>query len=229
MKYLSLLLTLICTPCLAQIEVDETYSQYQPVEIKLQAPEGAQALWEIKPLGKQKLFTTRQYGDIQAFWGEPGKYEVEATVIVVDFDAKTLDVKRYQSVFEILGSSPVPPTPPGPGPEPDNSEVPEDPFDNLGRRIDAEADKLGLQQDVRTNISNIFLSASRKMMEPGGFVKLSEARDFISSEYGKITVPDGFDDIYSIVKNDGNNRTLSWEEGYLWYRAVAAGYKGGKI
>lgn len=223
---------LVC-PLQGQIVVQPQYEAYEPVEIKCSAPENAQILWEIDALSGQKKYSLVQYDTVQAFWGEPGRYEVEATVIVVDFDTKQFNVNRYKARFEIVGNHPPTPPPgpdnpdpPGPGPSP-SPDVPSDQFDNLARRIDAEADKIGLQYDKRLAVSNIYQAASQKMGEPGGFVTVSEARYWIDTQLGSQGLDSSWSSVRQLVSDDAKNRTnLSWEEVKLYYQAIATGYKG---
>jgi glycosyltransferase involved in cell wall biosynthesis len=78
----------LCLPSVAsaQIEIKDSYGQYEPIEFTLRPQENAQAVWEVRPLSGQTEYTTRQYGQTQAMWAQPGKYLIVATVVVVDFD-----------------------------------------------------------------------------------------------------------------------------------------------
>lgn len=232
MKYLFLSLLLLCSTAYGQIQVEKEYQQYEPVEITCLLPESAQVLWEVAPLDGQKTFSLRDYSTVQAFWGEPGRYEVEATVIVVDFDKKTFDVKRHKSLFTILGT--VRPVPPGPGPGPKPPEpspdFPTDEFDNLGARIDAEADKIGLQYDKRVAVASIYKTASQKMGEPGGFITVAEARDWIQKELSGMSLDSSWASVSTIIREDAAARApLSWEETKNYYLAIAVGYNGGSL
>lgn len=243
-NFLSLMLLLIPGVACGQIMVDAEYGQYQPVEYRLNATDNAQALWEVKPLDGQKEFTSKEYSnDLYAFWGEPGKYELEATVVIVDFEAKTFQIKKYNSIFKIRGPTtppgpvpPVPPVPPGPvpptpGPIPPpptpTPTVPTDSFNNLGQRLDALCDSAGLQTDLRNRVAEVYQTASDKMTQSGQFFTILEVRTWIETELKQLSLDQSWQQTVDLIQADARTRgSMSWEAAYMWYRAVATGYRG---
>lgn len=238
MRFLQILaILLLPSICYGQIRVDEKYDLFSPIEYSLEGlDENSQAIWDLTPLSGQTRYATKQYGNVNAFWGEPGKYQLEATVVIVDFEAKTFDLKRYSKIFEITGKAPPEPDNPD---NPDNPDQPDDPvdpptvptdlFQNLGRRIDKAATESNLQYDKRVAVAEVFYKTASKMMEPGGFVKSSEARDYVSKELSNLNLDSSWDSVKKLYTDDGIARTpMSWEELYNWYKAVGNGFKGGK-
>ena len=241
---LAVILVLWANTVFGQIVVDKEYSQYSPVEYRLGLPNAnAQALWEVKPLDGQTEYTTKTYTDSQgtvyAFWGQPGSYQLEATVVIVDFEAQTFEIKRYYADFKILGTPPEPgpgpgpgpePPPPGPTPPPPDSSVPNDQFDNLGQRLDGLADQIGLQVDLRNRVAEVFESTATKMTEPGSFVRLEDVKAYIEQELKQLSLDSSWDKLFILAREDAKKREpMSWEQAYNWYRAVAAGFKGSKL
>ena len=237
---LALIMLLVSTTAYSQIVVKDEYFQYEPVEIKFQTTPNAKVVSEIKPLSGQTKWSSRNYGDITALWGEPGRYEVSATVITVDFDNRTFDVDRWHNVFIILGSGPPgPPEPPGPEPpgpqppEPPQPTVPTDIFNNIGRRIDAKADELNLQYDMRLRISELFEEVVKKMQPSGGIVQTDQARNWLQQQYNKLSLGSSWKELNNMITLAGNEwastQGFSWEEVQAFYLAVAAGYKGGPL
>jgi hypothetical protein len=243
-NFLSLMLLLIPGVACGQIMVDAEYGQYQPVEYRLNATDNAQALWEVKPLDGQKEFTSKEYSnDLYAFWGEPGRYALEATVVIVDFEAKTFQIKKHEAIFKINGPTtppgpvpPVPPTPPGPTPPgpvpptpptPPSPTVPTDSFNNLGQRLDALCDSSGLQADLRSRVAEVYQTASNRMTQSGQFFTINEVRLWIETELKQLSLDSSWQPTVDLIQVDARARgSMSWEAAYMWYRAVATGYRG---
>lgn len=250
---LAVILVLLASPLFGQIMVDNEYSEYSPVEYGLATPDTANALWEIKPLDNQTEFSSRQYTKqdgtvVYAFWGQPGRYELEAVVLTVDVDWETQVVKpslkKYNATFKIGGTpTPVPPPgpiPPGPVPPtpvppvpptpPSPSPIPNDEFDNLGQRLDNIADQIGLQFDLRNRVAEVFSSTAALMTEPGRFIQLSDVKSYLETELRKLSLDSSWDRMLVLLREDAKAREpMSWEAAYNWYRAAAAGFKGGKL
>jgi hypothetical protein len=216
--------------------VDTEYGQYQPVEFRLLQGDSAKAVWEIRPLDGQTQFTTRKYGEVNAFWGQPGAYELSATVVTVDFEADTFDIKQYKALFKIVGYSPKPkpddpvdpvnPIDPVDPIDPVVPDLPGDEFGNIGQRIDKVADDLGLQYDKRLAVSEKFKETAIKM-KSGSILKVADARKFLSDGLNSLNLTDEWEAIQRLMTEDAQNRTpMSFEEVQKWYLAVAAGYKG---
>lgn len=232
MRYaISLLLALATVPAWAQIKIDEEYGRYQPVEWSLSVPDAdAKALWEVRPLSGQSEFTTRTYGDVTAFWGEPGKYQVTATVVVVDFDAREFDVKRFVEVFTILGNvepddgdddDVTPPTPPDP-------QLPADQFDDLARRIDAIAKEKGVGTEVRKKLAAEFFEVSR-LLSSGEILRISDAAKRIEDAESGVDWDAGSKAMRNVYVADGMERTpMGLEEAAEWYNVVGLGLNGGE-
>lgn len=241
---LAVILCLIANTLFGQIQVDADYAQYSPVEYSLSVPsQNAQAIWELKPLDGQTEYASRPYKrdgqDVYAFWGQPGRYSLEATVVIVDFDNKTFEIKRYNAVFRIAGNTPTPPPPgpgpgPGPGPvppvPPGPSPVPNDEFNNLGQRLDSLCDQIGLQVDLRNRVSEVYTTTASMMTQPGKFIKLSDVRTYLEGELRKLSLDSSWDKTVILLQEDAKARApMSWEAAYNWYRAAAAGYRGGPL
>jgi hypothetical protein len=249
-QLLALLLLLVCSSSYGQILIDEKFEQYQPVEFSFQASESSQAIWDIKPLSNQTRFSTRRYGNVYAFWGEPGRYQIEATVVTVDFDARTFDIQRYSKMFEIVGNAPVPPVPPGPTPPgpnppgpvppgpnppaPPNPSVPEDSFNNIGRRVDAAATTANLQMDRRFKVSEIYQGIAKDMFPPNQkFVKIEDVRKELISRLNALQLDGAWAPIIALINEEASkwsgDKLMSWQDANRFYLAVAEGYKGGPL
>ena len=243
---LAVALCLIANTLFGQIQVDPNYAQYSPVEYSLSIPsQNAQALWEVKALDGQTEYTSRPYEKegqkVYCFWGQPGRYALEATVVIVDFDAKSFEIKKFNAQFRIAGIDPtppvppVPPTPPGPTPPtpppvPPPSPVPNDEFDNLGQRLDGMCDQIGLQVDLRNRVAEVFANTATKMTESGTFIQLSDVKKYLEAELKKLGLDSSWDQTLALLREDAKSREpMSWEAAYNWYRAAAAGYRGGKL
>jgi len=242
-KFLFLLACLLPLPATAQIVVDEQYEQYQPIEYSLQASPDSQAIWEIKPLSGQTRFSTRNYKNdagtpVYAMWAEPGRYQLEATVVTVDFDNRTFDIKKHSKIFTVVSATPGPiPPPPGPGPTPPGptppnpSPIPADSFNNLGQRLNAKAAELNLQVDLRNRMAEIYSTAAKGMVGPNQkFFRIVDVRDFINQEVVKLNLDASWGTVRGLVVEEANKwtgaSTLSWQEATEFYQAVSRGYKG---
>lgn len=243
---LAVVLCLIANTLFGQIQVDSDYAQYNPVEYSLSIPsQNAQALWEVKALDGQTEYTSRPYEregqKVYCFWGQPGRYSLEATVVIVDFDAKTFEIKKFNATFRIAGTPPVPPPPgpvppppgPGPGPPPPPpgpSPVPNDEFNNLGQRVDSLCDQIGLQVDLRNRVSEVFATTASMMTQPGKFIQLSDVKQYLETELKKLSLDSSWDKTLVLLREDAKAREpMSWEAAYNWYRAAAAGYRGAPL
>jgi len=234
MKYLFLLL-LLCLPSVAsaQIEIKDSYGQYEPIEFTLRPQENAQAVWEVRPLSGQTEYTTRQYGQTQAMWAQPGKYLIVATVVVVDFDAKTFKIDKYSKEIAVgsLPPSPVPPpptppTPPGPVPPSPTPSVPTDKFNNLGQRVDAACTAANLQLDKRQTVGAIYQDVANSM-KSGKIVTVGAAASTQLAKEKALALDTSWAPVRKIVVDEGVARTpMSWEDVILLYEATARGYNG---
>ena len=221
----------------AQIVVDKEYGQYQPIEYSLTPKENSKAIWKVQPLDGQSIYSTKQYGVVYAFWGQPGRYQLEATEVIVDFEQDTFDIEQHNAIFTIKGQTPVPnPTPrPDPSPDPEPSPepspaVPSDIFDNLGQRIDSKADELGLQYDKRLALSQVFVDVANKMEAPATILTSTAASKFIADGIKAIGIDASWKPVTDLIFADGKARTpMSRQDVIQWYRVVAVGYKGASL
>lgn len=167
-----------------------------------------------------KQFTSEQFAILGT-----GKIWVDVTI--VDFELEIFD----QQTFTItVGESPAPPEPDEPD-EPDEPEtdVPEDEFDNLGQRIDAQADADNLQFDKRGRVAEAFATVAQAM-EDRELLRSSDARDELAKLLKEIQKGPEWKASLEIADTDGKERPpLTWEQTIAWYRAVAAGFKGGEL
>lgn len=243
MRFIGFVLaTFLCCVAHGQIQVKETFAEYEPVEYWLDSVEGAKAVWEVRPLDGQFRYASQEYNKadrvVYGFWGQPGRYQLSATIIVVDFEAKTFEVDKDSRVFTIIGDiPPVPPVPPGPGPNPPDPPVPPKPtpavppdkFDNLGQRIDAQADKDNLQFDKRQALSTVYLNVVQGL-EGGKYLTVTETNKYINAQENSLGLDSSWMPTRKILEEDGKKRSpMSREEAEEWYSAVAAGYKGGAL
>jgi len=239
MKYILLVMLAIigASPAYAQIEVKDVFGPYEPVEYSVKTAAESKSLWSIRPLDNQTQYTTRDYGHVQALWGQPGRYEIEATVITVDFDARDFNVIKYTRQFVLSGVAPpppgptpgpVPPNPPGPTPPP-TPDIPNDKFDNLGARLDAEADKVNLQFDKRAAVAAIYRETSNEMLA-GKILRIEDAASSIAAKEVALGLDASWLPVRKLVSNDGIKRSpLSWQDAIAWYMVVATGYNGGRF
>lgn len=110
----------------AQIALPEKVVEHRPIEAGCNCilPDGnvsAMFLWDVdSPLAMLPASTD---GRLIHLWGPPGKYAVAVTVIIIDWEAKSLTNQAYATTFEIIADKP---TPPGPGPDPEPEPDPSD-------------------------------------------------------------------------------------------------------
>lgn len=168
-----------------------------------------------------KQFTSNQFAVLGT-----GKIWIDVTA--VDFEKQIFDQDSF--VIDVEGSPEPEPEPPGPDPEPepDDSEVPEDKFDNLGQRIDSQATADNLQLDLRNRHAEIYASAAKKM-EERQLVRTSDVKEYTQSELAKLQRDTSWTKTIDIITKSANNLSpLSWADTILWYKAVAAGLRGGR-
>lgn len=153
---------------------------------------------------------------------KPGQYTV--LILIVDFEKKlfteeTLEVK--------VGDNPLPPPPPPPPPPPD--DVPADAFDNLGRRVDSAADAARLPQDKRSALSTVYRSVADRI-DSRAILRASDAVAELQSNWVSVGVSgEGWMSVRKLISDDGSRRALPLYEFDDYYRAVAAGLKGGAL
>lgn len=168
-----------------------------------------------------KQFTSNQFAVLGT-----GKIWIDVTA--VDFEKQIFDQNSF--VIEVEGSPDPEPEPPDPEPEPepDDSEVPEDKFDNLGQRIDSQATADNLQLDLRNRHAEIYETASKKM-EDRQLVRTADVKAYVQTETAKLTRDTSWTKTVDIITKSANDLSpLSWADTILWYKAVAAGLRGGR-
>jgi hypothetical protein len=232
-RFIALYFALTCGVCWGQINVQPEYTLYEPIEYSLEQTNSSQAIWEIKPLDGQTKFTSKKYGNVFAFWGQPGRYQLDATIVIVDFDAKTFDIKKETATFAIVSGPtppPVPPTPPTPTPptppEPPSPSVPTDKFNNIGQRVDALADEIGLQYDLRLRVAEVFSSIATQMKDSRVW-KVADAKQLLTTKLNALNLTTEWKAVEDLLLKDATSRTpMSFEEVQDWYQAISVGYKG---
>lgn len=246
-RYIMFALALLAVPAYGQIDVKEKYGQYEPIEIRLaDMGPNAQVIWDIFPRSGQQHYTSRDFrddtGPLRAVWGEPGEYEVQAIVFIVNFETKTSDLKRFQDRFTIEGLQPGPVPPPGPGPvpppgpgpvpppvPPPGPSVPPDAFSNVGQGIDGLADAASLQYDIRVKVSDIYADVATKL-DQRNILQIRDAAAEIERREKGLNLSAAWAEVHAyVVKNGTSFGPMDREQAIAWYRAVAAGYKGGPL
>ena len=224
---------------------------WQSVEDVVFAPEGSEPV--LKPVGwvtvasdaaiirikaetedrrrlEVKQFTSTEFGIL-------GTGTIWVDVTIVDFEKQIFDQDSF--VIEVGPDDPPPPDPDEPDEpdepdnpdpdEPDDGEVPEDPFDNLGRRIDSQADEDNLQMDKRFAVAAMFADVADKM-ESREIKRASDAREYLNQQLRTLQTGPEWQATLKVADTDGRNRPpLDYPQTIAWYRAVAAGFKGGAL
>lgn len=151
-----------------------------------------------------------------------GQGRLWVDITVIDFETQFFDQKQF--VLEV-GEVPEPDEPD----QPDNPEpepvVPGDDFDNLGQRIDKQADADNLQVDLRQRVAEVYRDVAERMASYE--IKQSRvAAAEITSRVAELRLPESFTKALGIAGEDAKKRELSWAALVKWYMAVAAGMEG---
>lgn len=150
-----------------------------------------------------------------------GKIWIE--VFCVDF-AKNIFLKEKKTIELNNGPTPPGPTPPGPTPpNPTPDTVPDDLFDNIGKRVNEWS--TGLTANVE--MSNAYLKAYKFLKEnPGATV--NDGANLLNSELLKIAAYSTYSSVMSKVNQDLSDR---WSKSPLskgvladYWKAVAVGF-----
>ena len=167
---------LLVLPVSAQvsIEVPLKIKEHEPIILRsgISVPTGSSSLqnWSInKPArGRERtLLLETQYDsdgsiigitseDVFNVWAPVGSYEIVHRVTIVNWDAHTIVEREEVFVLQVTSTAPSP----GPDPSPD-PDIPEDEFDNLGRRISVWADELGV--DKRAATSKVYTEVGNRL------------------------------------------------------------------
>jgi hypothetical protein len=223
-------------PASAQIVVQPEFGRHEPVEWSLQQRgDDVQVLWDVRPRDGKQEYTMRDYAGVQAMWAQPGRYAIEATVVIVDFDARTFELKRYRETIRIRdadgplppGPDPPDPDPPGPEPEPQPA-VPEDRFDNLARRVDQVVRASNVQRDKLIELASV-LDGVADRMESVQIKRISDAVAEISDAEKRLGMRKDYGVVREVYREDAVERApMTWVDAIEWYRALAVGLRGGK-
>lgn len=233
------MLSLAGSGAYAQLDLNDVYSPYQPIEIKLKTPivEGGKltSIWEIpdasiREVGADKLHV----------WAKPGKYLVTATVLVtktIKVDDQDIEVlvpntfQKHRAEFTVIGLTPGPtPVPPGPTP-PTPSVIPEDEFDNIGRRIDQWIRETVpvANQHKRIEMAAAYKAAADRISLN---FNIAEANQIIAEARNRILQPQAVADSWAIVgqriNQDASGRNWVNKNALAnYYRAMSIGTLGG--
>lgn len=177
-----------------QINVSERYDVYDPIVLtcESQGPEGAikHVIWGVEGTGR---VSTREFADGSvAVWAAPGKYSVEATVLLTlrrDIGGESVEVlvpggfRRHRSTFTV-GTGPQP-DPDSPTPRPDND------CDGLSSATAkavcglVETEVAEASRSKRSALSAMYATAADRL-ENAEFINPSQAAEFLRSERSRI-------------------------------------------
>lgn len=154
---------------------------------------------------------------------------VWVNVTAVDFELEIFEQNLFVLDIEEGGEPDDPDEPDGPD-EPDNpSDVPADAFDNLGRRIDAQADQDALDAQSRDRLAGVLADVAEKM-EARRFIRSQDAKAYAMSKISDLSLGQSFQAALDIMYRDGAARAaMDWQATISWYKAAAAGFKGGAL
>lgn len=154
-----------------------------------------------------------------------GKYHVE--VLLLDLEKPTVD---EELVFEIGGEpTPIPPDPVPPDPippdpvppEPQPSNLPEDEWNNVARRLDAAC--AGLAQSRRDQLAAAFLDA-HVSMEDMTMLQGDEVRAKLATATAGFETE--FKAAFKVIRDTQRDFDFSFDEQGRFYGAIADGIAG---
>lgn len=153
-----------------------------------------------------------------------GTGKIWIDVMYVDFDDKKWDWDDF--VIDLGDSDPDEPDEPDNPDNPDDSKVPEDKFDNLGRRMDQKADSIALDDTVRQEVAEVYFYVAREM-EAFNIRTASDARKIVNTRLELVNLTEDAKKVMEIANQDSASRQpLPWDDLILWVRAVGNGFKG---
>lgn len=91
------------------LEAPTKVNVYDPIVVKANVEKDSICLWRVnKPVN----FISIENGTVLHVWAPPGKHEVEATIITVDWEKHLVSAKQEKVIIEVIGQNPpVPPKP----------------------------------------------------------------------------------------------------------------------
>lgn len=209
--------------------ITEKVAEYNPLIITVVNPEIKLRDIKIRKLeGKYILVEKLKYYRLQdedgkqlyMFIGPPGQYYIEVEGDVADgsrdedFVATITDAANPDDPVD-----PVDPIDPDDPVDPVDPVVPDDEFDNLGKRIRAAAPSvsgIGYAAEWDDLADKI---RDRKILQMSAAKMAATA---LMARYETF----GWSDVNKIITDDANTRTLSLEEAEKYYRAIASGIRG---
>lgn len=115
MKFYSMLFLLFPTILYGQVNIPSKVDNYQPIIASSQSDADVY-IWSVP---EPALYVTVDNGKAIHVWAPVGKYNVKLTTIKVAWEDKKISYDNHVATFEVVGSTPVPPTPnPTPDPTP---------------------------------------------------------------------------------------------------------------
>lgn len=203
----------------------------QPIPFKVEGAQNGDIItWQIFTpridgvIGLETEFKTEYFVDTGCSYVGP----VEVLCTVVNFSAQKFDQRLLHT--EVVKNPNPPPDPdpdpdPDPEPEPDPdwvSKVPDDKFDNLGKRVDTKAHELNLTR--RDTLSAHFLQLSADMFS----LKVRSTADATAriNTFGPQYLPE-WKPIFDLMRTDAAGRQFSFDEMAHYYNAIGVGIRGG--
>lgn len=246
MRILGLLVGLLFLPStlFAQIDVKASYSLHEPIVLNVNVPK-AGADTKLTTIWELSAGSWREFNNSVAVWGPEGRYQVSCTTLqtkTVTLEGQQFDVlvpnsfNRYRAEFTIgtvpPGPNPPGPNPPGPNPPP-NPTIPDDRFDNIGKRLDSWINAIpDANAKTKRFAMGVIYNTCAKKMETAEFKTISESNAYISAEIPKLITPEvqtHWNDVASKLKDDLSKRTLANRMDLMdYYRAISVGMLGGK-
>ena len=197
--------------------ITEKVAEYNPLIITVVNPEIKLRDIKIRKLeGKYILVEKLKYYRLQdedgkqlyMFIGPPGQYYIEV-------EGDVADGSRDEDFVATITDAANPDDPV----DPVDPVVPDDEFDNLGKRIRAAAPSvsgIGYAAEWDDLADKI---RDRKILQMSAAKMAATA---LMARYETF----GWSDVNKIITDDANTRTLSLEEAEKYYRAIASGIRG---
>jgi hypothetical protein len=231
------LLFALASTAFAKIDIDSRYNPNEPIVATVTVPMVENSImhviWEV-----DKPAQLRDFNGSACVWGPPGKYEITATVLLTkstkvgETDVEVLlpgGFSRYRADFTIGDPPPEPGPGPTPGPTPnptpsDCQNVPEDIFNNLGKRLcGATKNFPSSAKTVKQDLSKIYAEAARKL-EVGEFINITAAGAYLSAERSKLltgSLVEQFKPVEQLIISEA--KQFDRPTAISFYKAIAQG------
>ncbi len=230
-QILSIVILAFCfaTSAWAQVTGPETVKVGQPIKFNVTDPTPGDLIsWQVlTPRGDSTTVIQTEYGiDFIVDTGCQFQGKVEVLCTVVNFDTQ----KFVQEVLDcqVGTNQPTPPEPTPPEPTPPNpdweSDVPNDPFDNVGKRIDTFIHENYQEISRRAELASEFELLASKM-ENYEIRTPDAAREYLNDMIRKYR-PE-WNGVFDFIKEDGSQRTgMVWSQVIEYYNSIGAGIRG---